>query len=118
MNIKEKFKNSLLYKFINGGTVEEQDIDTMTVSPDDAATLMALRSAEKETEASIAEYKSGVGFVVSPEIAKTGRANPEKISYLYTSEDINISIKEVRPMICSFINSLNNPIVLICSGFD
>lgn len=71
MNIKEKFKNSLLYKFINGGTVEEQDIDTMTVSPDDAATLMALRSAEKETEASIAEYKSGVGFVVSPEIAKS-----------------------------------------------
>ena len=69
MNIKEKFKNSLLYKFINGGTVEEQD--TMTVSPDDAATLMALRSAEKETEASIAEYKSGVGFVVSPEIAKS-----------------------------------------------
>ena len=43
----------------------------MTVSPDDAATLMALRSAEKETEASIAEYKSGVGFVVSPEIAKS-----------------------------------------------
>ena len=40
----------------------------------------------------------------SPEIAKTGRANPEKISYLYTSEDINISIKEVRPMICSFIS--------------
>lgn len=71
MNIKEKFKNSLLYKFINGGTVEEQDIDTMTVSPDDAATLMALRSAEKETEASIAEYKSGVGFVVNPEIAKS-----------------------------------------------
>ena len=76
MNIKEKFKNSLLYKFINGGTVEEQDIDTMTVSPDDAATLMALRSAEKETEASIAEYKSGVGFVVSPEIAKV--KHPEK----------------------------------------
>lgn len=79
MNIKEKFKNSLLYKFINGGTVEEQDIDTITVSPDDATILMALRTAEKQTESSIAEYKSGVGFVVSPEMAKskTSRKAPK-----------------------------------------
>ncbi len=71
LNIKEKFRNSLLYKLVNGGTVEEQDIDTMTVSPDDAATLMALRKAEQETDASIANYKPGVGFVVTPEVTKT-----------------------------------------------
>lgn len=40
----------------------------------------------------------------SPEIAKTGRANPEKISYLYLSQDIETSIKEIRPTIKSRIS--------------
>lgn len=71
LNIKERYKNSLLYKLINGGVVENQDIDNITTSPDDASTLMALRTNSKELASSITTYKSGVGFVVSPEIAKS-----------------------------------------------
>ncbi|MDA0080370.1 RES domain-containing protein [Brachyspira hyodysenteriae] len=52
----------------------------------------------------IGGYDEKNSMAPSPEIAKAGRANPEKISYLYTSEDINTSIKEVRPMICSFVS--------------
>lgn len=52
----------------------------------------------------IVGYDEKNSMAPNPEIAKAGRANPEKISYLYTSEDINTSIKEVRPMICSFVS--------------
>lgn len=37
-------------------------------------------------------------------IIKAGRANPEKIGYLYLSEDVETSIKEIRPSIKSRIS--------------
>ena len=77
LNIKERYKNSLLYKLINGGVVENQDIDNITTSPDDASTLMALRTNSKELASSIATYKSGVGFVVNPEKTKAPRRTPK-----------------------------------------
>lgn len=70
LNIREKLKNSLLNKLINGGTVEEQDIETITSSPDDAATVMSLRSSSKKLASSVANYKSGVGFIASQEAVK------------------------------------------------
>lgn len=71
LNIREKLKNSLLNKLINGGTVEEQDIETLTSTPDDAATVMSLRSSDQKLASSVANYKSGVGFVASQEATKT-----------------------------------------------
>ena len=55
-------------------------------------------------EKEITGYDEKNSMAPSPEIAKAGRANPEKISYLYTSEDINTSIKEVRPMVRNFVS--------------
>ncbi|MDA0023349.1 RES family NAD+ phosphorylase [Brachyspira hyodysenteriae] len=49
-------------------------------------------------------YDEENSMAPSPEISKAGRANPEKISYLYASEDINTSIKEVRSIIGSFVS--------------
>lgn len=70
LNIREKLKNSILNKLINGGNVEEQDIENITTSPDDAATVMALRSSDQKLASSVANYKSGIGFVASQEAVK------------------------------------------------
>ena len=80
LNIREKFKNSILNKLINGGNVEDQDIENITTSPDDATTVMALRSSDQQLASSVANYKSGIGFVASQEAVKTDTSKSSKAS--------------------------------------
>lgn len=100
LNIREKFKNSILNKLINGGNVEDQDIENITTSPDDATTVMALRSSDQQLASSVANYKSGIGFVASQEAVKTdtskskasknkakSKSTPKKIKEADKSED-------------------------------
>ena len=97
LNIREKLKNSILNKLINGGNVEEQDIENITTSPDDATTVMALRSSDQKLASSVANYKSGVGFVASQESLKAesqkNRASRNKSKAKATPEEIQESNK-------------------------
>ncbi|WP_028330794.1 RES family NAD+ phosphorylase [Brachyspira alvinipulli] len=88
-------KEALNYKFI---LEKDSELYRSRIFKDDVI------KQELNEEKEIIGYDEKNSMAPSSEISKAGRANPEKISYLYTSADIKTSIKEVRPMIDSFVS--------------
>ncbi|OEJ15505.1 hypothetical protein BFL38_13345 [Brachyspira hampsonii] len=102
-------KEALNYKFI---LEKDSELYRSRIFKDDVI------KQEVNEDKQIIGYDEKNSMAPSPEIAKAGRANPEKISYLYTSEDIKTSIKEVRPMIDSFVSVAEIKILCDLTLFD
>ena len=90
--LKESYKNNI-FILEKGSTLYRSRIYTLPLSPN---FLNNNAYSGYDAENSLAPKNKN--------IIRAGRANPEKIGYLYLSEDVETSIKEIRPNIKSRIS--------------